>query len=473
MKSYRECREIEDGPGALQRNRSVALLGPTLPTRLGTGIHAPMSQTELALDHLDLPPDEVAVRFRWGHRRGHPRYVWPDVPIPTWRTALEAIAEATSRVLSSGTVASASPPSLTLPAGVDAQALGVAAFTSGMGPLLGRWVEEGRLAASMEVAALLDLHLRHGRLRAARAGSMLQDVCTRLEAGDVPVALLKGIQTGTLYFPEPGTRPATDVDLVVPEKVIGKAEAVLEAAGYRKMESWRDPIRSEWMPPNGSTRVPSLEVWHADGPLNVDLHAGFTRQISGLRTLDLAPKSRDDTVQFADLPGRPRGLAPPLLVLTLAAHASEYLEGLKLVRMVELALISRAAGPDGVFNERLLERAHSLDALRFVYPAVAMTDRLVPGTVGRAFLEAARADAPARMIQIVDRLTPGSAQGVKGRGVAELFMAARGPIEHLRRLTHLVLPLLSTDLSPGRIAAFYARRWFGFLGRRRRAGANW
>ena len=50
----------------------------------------------------------------------------------------------------------------------NAEAIGVACYTSGVGPLLGFWLEQGGIAASPQVSAVLERHLRHNRLRMDR-----------------------------------------------------------------------------------------------------------------------------------------------------------------------------------------------------------------------------------------------------------------------------------------------------------------
>ena len=426
-----------------------------------------MPPTALPLDFLDTPADEVAARFRWARERGHPRYVWPDVPIPVWRAGLEAIAEATAGVLGSDGVGESPSVELELPEGVDARSLGVAANTAGMGPLLGLWIERGRLVADDEVTALLSLHLEHGRLRAKRTGALLEDLGARFESAGIPLTLLKGIHTGLVYYPEPGTRPAVDIDLAVsPHDLVG-AEAVLSGAGYALRERYRGPTRSEWLPPNSTTSIASLDLAHADNPLDVDLHAGCARRVAGIRTIDFSPSGSHDLVTVDEV-GSPRALAPPLLALMIAVHASEEFEGLKLIRMVDLVLLAAAARPSELFDEALVDRARSLGVLRFAYPLVALAQQLVPGTVGQAFLEAARRDASRRMRERVDGLTPGTAQAIKGHDLTDLFLAARGPVEHARRLAHLALPLAGAGLAPKDIVSFYHRRWSALARRFRR-----
>ncbi len=107
----------------------------------------------------EIQSEEVRRRFAWARRQGRPAWLWPDVPIDAWRSAMDAIGTATAALLAGdGGVRLEGEP----------EAIGLAGYTSGMGPLLGLWLEQGRLQASGAIAVTLGRHLTHNRLRAAR-----------------------------------------------------------------------------------------------------------------------------------------------------------------------------------------------------------------------------------------------------------------------------------------------------------------
>ena len=108
-----------------------------------------------------------------------------------------------------------SPIPLLLRPRSDARALGIAASAAGIGPLLGLWCETGRVGAQPEVQDLVATHLDHGRRRAARMREELDRLLVPLADRGVEVFVLKGTHTGYRYFPEPGTRPGADIDLLV------------------------------------------------------------------------------------------------------------------------------------------------------------------------------------------------------------------------------------------------------------------
>src|SRR5262245_56296976 len=85
----------------------------------------------------DLTPEQFRARMREAQGRGQPFFPWPDLTSNAWRASLRAIQDAVAEVLRRGGrgEAPSQPTQLRTPAG--ARALGVAAYTSGTGPLLG------------------------------------------------------------------------------------------------------------------------------------------------------------------------------------------------------------------------------------------------------------------------------------------------------------------------------------------------
>ncbi|HEU0299245.1 MAG TPA: hypothetical protein VFR37_07325, partial [Longimicrobium sp.] len=109
---------------------------------------------------LDMTADEVERRFRQARERGTPRWLWPELPVERWMAGRREVVRVTGEVLAGR------PARLDAGDAVGAEALGIAAFTLGMGALLGHWIERGALRAEPSTAALLRLHLWHGRARA-------------------------------------------------------------------------------------------------------------------------------------------------------------------------------------------------------------------------------------------------------------------------------------------------------------------
>src|ERR1041385_5817230 len=139
------------------------------------------------------------------------RDLWPEVSASAFRAAQREIARVSAAVLAGAP----SPVRLELPRDGDTRALGVAASAAGMGPLLGVWCEIGRVDAQQSVFDLLARHLEHGRRRAARLRLELERILVPFAERGIDVVVLKGTDTAYRYFPEPGTRPSQDLDLLV------------------------------------------------------------------------------------------------------------------------------------------------------------------------------------------------------------------------------------------------------------------
>ena len=374
----------------------------------------------------------MAERFRQAKRRGVPAWLWPDIGIDAWRDALACIAEATRHALA-GQV---SPQE----ARGDPEAFGLACYTSGMGPLLALWHEQGLLRASTDIARVLDIHGRHNRVRHRRLAAIAADIVERLDAADIPVVILKGLHTATTYFPAEATRPMADIDLLVAEADAAAAGPVLIAAGL--MPGVRGFREMHWHPVSGRLQPRSLLHVHEDDPWTIDLHHSldqFTAAGAPLARFDAAAPLQ----RVVRLPGPPAamGLDQPLLLLHLAAHAGGALHNLTLLRLVELHLVIRQDVAAGRLSWRaFVELGAAIDALGYAYPALKLCEDLMPGTVPRDVLGRCAAAAPVRVVRFVGELVPATAQRVDRNSLAEHFMWATGWRGRMRQLAADVAP---------------------------------
>src|SRR5215472_1562820 len=87
------------------------------------------------------------------HRTGDPAFLWPGVSENSRLAALAEIESCVGSVLRSDAGTLDGNPA----------AIGIAALTSGTGPLLGLWVETHRIAVPPAVEVVLARHLAHGR----------------------------------------------------------------------------------------------------------------------------------------------------------------------------------------------------------------------------------------------------------------------------------------------------------------------
>ena len=348
------------------------------------------------------------------------RELWPEVSASAFRAAQREMVRVTARVLAEAS----SPVRLELSPETDTRALGVAASASGMGPLLGFWCETGRIDAPQSVVDLLATHLDHGRRRAARLRHELERILVPFADRGIEVLVLKGTDTAYRYFPEPGTRPSSDLDLLVAPHDVAAARSVLVNLGFAEEAGHGDRYRSTWSLP-AVDGIRSLELAHADNPWSVDLHVSLDREMFPDRPMTFGtptPEPRDGEVwhEFS----RPvRVLREPLLLAYLAAHTSSHFYAITLVRLVELVLVARRdfAGDDWRTFADFVRRTRTG---RFVFPALYLAERLAPGTMDALALEEVEGAAPWWLRTRVRATTPASAQRLHPYPFAERFLWA-------------------------------------------------
>ena len=397
---------------------------------------------------------ELKERLRWARSQGHPLYIWPEVPPAKWQKALLNIEHVTSSILRGDTSAD-------LPAGDDAflRALTVAAFTSGMGPLLGWWIERGLLRADPSARELLRLHLAHGRARAETMHQALRAALAVLDAAGIGVTVLKGGHTAFVYFPEPGVRPMSDLDLLVSGPDVARAESALTTAGYGLVPGTRlaRPYRTDWRPPGAADSVVSVALHHSDNAYALDLHAALEVSFFGVRTIrfdGMFAEARQPAPWAGPLAST---LAQPAVLAYHAAHASRGLYNLTLIRMVELAFMIRRDAPVGLDWSELGEGLRRARAERFVYPAFALVERLVPGTVEPSFQAALHNAATPAQRAVLASLSAATAQRTDRIALKEQFMWAATPAEFARRAAYMLLPLADSG-SLRKLLRIYAER---------------
>ena len=376
-------------------------------------------ESGLALSAFDVTAEEFRERIAWAESTLTPRWLWPEMDPADWRRALRAIESAARDVMTLGAARE--------PLDGDPAAIGLAGFTSGMGPLLGYWIEQGQLAASAPVAAVLDLHLRHNRLRMARMAERAAAVARALAAEGVSVTVLKGMHTAFAYFPDPGTRPLSDVDMFVASDADAEqANAYFERSGFvLRHHSFRE---HSWRPAAVPAEARSLLLAHADDPWSIDLHNSldqFPARGAPPVRLDAIAAAVPMTLWPIDVAAR--ALGQPLLLLQLAVHASCGFDNLTMIRLVELALVARRDIATGELQwPAFLDIAEQAGGLGVACPALMLCEALVPGTIPAAVLASCAKAAPRRVRKRLARLTPASAQSLDRRSLAEHFMWSRG-----------------------------------------------
>jgi Uncharacterised nucleotidyltransferase len=397
------------------------------------------------------PPSDLDARVHAWQATFDRRYLWPTLDEGERIRAVAAIGRAVASLLRHGT----STPSLGAADGRDAYAFGVAAHTSGTGPLLGYWIEKGKLDVSEPLARILAEHLDHGRRRAKRIERELLPTLDLFQRHGIACTVLKGFHTARRYFPEPGTRPIADVDLLIAPSEIKRAERLLRDAGFVAGGRTRTPYKRDWHPSSMDRRLRSVELTHELSPWDIELHASLDRRFETSSIFRLA-----DTEAMHEpwsVRGRPlRVLAQPLLFAMLAAHASDALHSMRLSRLIELVFVLRAERHTSALDWRAFDAlfARRRDA-RFVYPALALAERLVPGIIDQRTLSAAHRASTRLARHLVKRMTPADESPIGRASLAEKFMWVAGPREAMFRVARLAFPLTG---SPSDMRAAFGRR---------------
>ena len=321
------------------------------------------------------------------------------------------------------------------------RALGVAGLLTGVGALLGAWIERGEVESDPAFAPALARHLAHGRARGARIRAAVIPVLARMERAGLSPGVMKGFHTAHVYFPEPGARPFADVDVVVAPEAIPRTEAILRDAGFiPEVRVGTTNYKREWSPPEGRGDVWSHELWHVRNRWKLDLHDGlnFAYVLQNVRAAQV-PRFTD-TLRLDDVVLR---IADPSEVIALqAAHASTELYSHRLLRLVELVLVVRRAASLGTLDWRAVESSLAeRESSRFAFPMLALAERLAPGTVDADLLARLERGTTARARRVTSGLTPTAPILDTRFSVSDRLMWASGVLATARRLWRMVTPV--------------------------------
>ena len=375
----------------------------------------------------ELTRESVRLRFDIARRSGYPGWLWPDIDAIHWESALREIASTTRELLQGNSRAVLNAD--------NADAIGIAAYTSGMGPLLGCWIESGSLEASPEIRDLFLLHLRHNRERMGRLRDRAISVVTQLAAADVRPLVLKGMHTAFHYFPEPGARPVSDIDLQIDTQAMPRAETALAELGFARKLRMRSPYCCDWSLPALRTEPLTLNMLHKDDFWSLDVQASLNRRLFTGTQIELDRLLSSAAMVPWSQSGSARVLRQPLLTLHLAAHVSQILISASMVRIVELFLVIREDVRTGLLNwDEFLDGAARIGGARYAYPALQFCERLVPGTVPGRVLALCERDAPPILRKVVAGHSAHTAQSLRRYSIRERFMWAETWREKIRQI---------------------------------------
>lgn len=387
----------------------------------------------LALDAFDLEPAEIERRFAWARRRAQPAWLWPDIGPKEWRRATIQIEASIRPILAGGKAGE--------PLDGDPRAAGLAGYISGMGPLLGHWLETGLLDASAAIADVLGLQLRHNRIRMERLAERTGRAITLLSDAGLTPTILKGMHTAFEYFPDPGTRPCSDIDILISEDEMPAAETVLKGAGYKPGPLVLPSRQRSWWAASAPTGLKSLTLVHCDDPWSLDVQRSLDQHPSPMSVTRL--QSLMETMESRPWPisAKARVLGQPLLTLHLAAHASQDLNSLTLLRLVELVWVIRRDVEAGrLCWESAANEGRRIDGLGFIYPALKFAESLAPGTIPQRVLRACEGSTPVTVRRMLRRFTPATAHRVDRWSFREQYMWCPTWKSRLSRTAHYLAP---------------------------------
>jgi hypothetical protein len=318
-------------------------------------------------------------------------------------------------------------------------AIAIAAYTTGMGPLLGRWAEVGIVDASLPVHQRFAQHLQHARRRAERIERELLPALDALIAAGIAPVMLKGYHTARAYFEEPALRRMSDVDVLVAAQEVPIAEAALTSVGFRPTSEADRPYKRDWMAATVEDRVWSVELDDERTKWTLELHASLDRLFhhGAVARLD---SERSDTVAFDVQGRRVLALAPAVLLLTLAAHCSHELHNSRLLRLVEIVRLIRAElAAGGLEWDALLEVMRRTGTAAYVYPAFHLAEDLAPGTIDAKVLAVCARQSTWAARHTVSRLAPAGGSPDQ-RGLIRQLMWTRGPVALAERVLRAIWP---------------------------------
>jgi Uncharacterised nucleotidyltransferase len=389
--------------------------------------------------------EDVRARIDWAKSRGLRRWLWPEVDPNEWRTALSEIVRVVRGAL-------AQTP-CERPLGGNSLAISVAAYTSGTGPLLGYYQERGLIHATDSVATVLRQQLYHNRRRMQALRTEAVDVVERFAANGISPTVIKGMHTSFAYFPEPACRPVSDIDLVVSPGGVDSAEDLLRGRGFIGTVMVLEPYHCDWRKPGVAALPKSLLYVHAQDPWHIDLQASLDRPLTARHRVALDAIAAN--AELADWPVSPlaRVLPRPLLICQLAAHASESLINLTLIRLIELVLVLRAGALDWDLLKGLLMRIGP----RHVYPAFFACEKLAPGLIPADILKLCERDAPHNLRRVLAGRALWDLQPIDRHSFRERHIWADGILGKLRHIAGELDPG-PLNRTPRKALRIYANR---------------
>ncbi len=268
--------------------------------------------------------------------------------------------------------------------------------------LVGWGIEQDLLAAPEWVAeALVPVHRFFAR-HSADYRRCAEDIAGHLGDRDIPCAFRKGVVLDHAYYPAVGTRPYTDLDVLVRPEHLAAAEAAMISAGFRCVDPraashWVASRRTDLRPP-GRRYVLLHRLATGGAPPFVRLEEAATSEVKRI-AVDLVSTSLPPSPHAPSLTERMIETAVPIadtsihgpsghdLLIDLAANyflsntTVHYIRRERFRRLTNLLDIALVLGSPEFDGAQLRARVVEADAATVVELALLHVRDVFPGAV--------------------------------------------------------------------------------------------
>ncbi len=319
-----------------------------------------------------------------------------------------------------------------------------AAVAHGVSPLL--------CASSMWDHAPWRSFLESQRAHVAQRHKLIAALLERLDdgarAGGLPIVALKGSALHALAIYRPGERPMADIDLLVREREVGSATALLQQLGYgHAYDNWKHGV---FKPAGGRA---SLELGeHRDNQISIELHTCIREPL---------PVSYVD-VSARIFPARPiPGLNPYPSTAALMSHLLLHTAGnirSRSLRLLHLNDIARLAAHMLPCDWNALFEDGSGEVPWWALPPLRLTSRYYPAVIPDSVMKRLESACPPvlRMLSARQTLTHLSCSGLWIQSLPGIeWSGSLG--EAARYLRHRIAPTAQTTRE--RLDSVRAQPW--------------
>lgn len=231
-------------------------------------------------------------------------------------------------------------------------------------PLVAHRINEKGIALPDDVEQAFKRILRDNARRNAVLYHEFGWLLEQFRAENIPVLALKGIHLAALVYDDPRVRSMGDIDVLIPQSELERAEKILMRAGAT---------------PFNANRIIARDNYHflyafAESSLLVEIHWSLYPAPTGFRLDELGAWQRARPVTLGGQ--TVRVLSPEDLLLHLCIHAAKEIYQLNLRVICDLDAVVRKARNE-IDWQAVLERARHSHALKPTYLFLRLTRELL------------------------------------------------------------------------------------------------